>query len=198
VDEHQYSATYSFEGESSVRVIPLRWKRTAPSAAIHLILAALYFYLLTNRTGTGSLLASACFTRIPFLVSPGTVDLQCITACPWIPTRTPAPSSVPKALLARCSIDWRGWNAWADRSLKALLRGRAHLYPKLLSSVICTAVARALSVQLAPLGGGLFDNGPPPHRPLKRNLDRERQAHWGRYGANGLRAESRQSAPYRT
>lgn len=85
--------------------------------------------------------------------------------------------AVPKALLRRCSVDWHVWDAWADRSAKALLRG-VHIF-----TLNLVRLSSALPLQgterlgLTRVGRGLFDNGPPPHRPLKRNLDRERQAH---------------------
>lgn len=47
----------------------------------------------------------------------------------------------PKATLRRRSADWLVWDAWADRSAKALLRRRAHRCPSLNSPVICIAVA---------------------------------------------------------
>ncbi|KAF2847755.1 hypothetical protein T440DRAFT_402824 [Plenodomus tracheiphilus IPT5] len=54
------------------------------------------------------------------LVSPGTVDLQCMAACPWGLAGGAVGSSVPKAVLRRRRLDWTAWDAWADRSAKAL------------------------------------------------------------------------------
>ncbi|EDU48509.1 predicted protein [Pyrenophora tritici-repentis Pt-1C-BFP] len=53
--------------------------------------------------------------------SPGTVDLH--ARRPVVGSRPgPLSEAVPKALLRRRSVDVAAWEAWADRSAKALLR----------------------------------------------------------------------------